>query len=517
MKKTKTKIAPIALIIILTITTLVACLSTVNAEDVPTYAFLNVAPNPVGVGQTTYVSFWLDKLPPTAGVADWGDRWHNLTVTVTTPDGISSTLGTFTSDPVGSAWTTFTPDQIGTYTFQISFPGQRITGVTMMGPIDNYYQPSTSSEVTLTVQEEQIQPWPAAELPSEYWERPINAQNREWAQISGDWLMTYYDSTGNKYNPYSTGPESAHILWRRTLALGGLVGGSFGGEPYYAGLSYENKFLPPIILHGRLYYNNRMGSSAWKGFTCVDLRTGQEIWYHDTDVSTTVGFGGGDLTFGQTLKYESPNQYGIIPYLWHLGPTYEMYDAFTGEKILTIANVSAGGYSLFAPDTATFGPNGEILYYILDGTNNWLAMWNSTLAIPPPGTYGTDAWQWRPKAGVTYDWKNGIQWNVTTPTFIGPIPQAITSNNAITPLIDYQSGIILAYTGMFAQGYATSWMEIGYNATTGELVWSQNRTFPTIPTAWGIMGIIGEGVYCEFTPNTMQWYCYDWRRDMGSK
>jgi outer membrane protein assembly factor BamB len=501
----------IALVLMLTISAFMAMVPMANAADVPTYAFLNVAPDPVGSGQSTVVAFWLDKVPPTAGVADWGDRWQNLTVSVTKPDGTSTTLGPFTSDPVGSSWTYFTPDQIGTYYLTFSFPGQRVTGPMLTGGvIDNYYQPSTSAKVALTVQQEQIQPWPAAALPTGYWQRPINAQNREWAQISGNWLMTYYDSTGNKFNPYTTGPESAHIMWTKSLAMGGLAGGAFGGEPYYTGLSYENKFIPPFILNGRLYYNTRLGSSSWMGFTCVDLRTGQELWYQNSTATDNTGFGGGTLTLGQVLKYESPNQYGTIPYLWSLGTKFEMYDAYTGNHILTIDNVSYtfGG---FGPDfgTPTFGPNGELLLYILDGVNSWLALWNSTKAIPAPGTYGTNSWQWRPLFGSVLDWKLGLQWNVTTPPHIGPAPQAIATNNAITPLLDYSSGILLAYTGSFLLGTATSWTEIGYDLNTGAQVWSQERTFPSQPTPWGIMGVSGEGVYCEFTPNTMQWYGYD--------
>ena len=67
--------------------------------------------------------FWIDKLPPTASGA-YGDRWHNLKVEVTKPDGSEQTLGTFTSDAVGGGYTLYTPDQVGTYTFQFSSPEQ---------------------------------------------------------------------------------------------------------------------------------------------------------------------------------------------------------------------------------------------------------------------------------------------------------------------------------------------------------------------------------------------------------
>src|SRR4030042_457844 len=95
--------------------------------QIPTYAYINVAPNPVGVGQTVTVAFWIDKYPPTAYYY-YGDRWHGMTIAVTKPDGTSQTLGPFTSDSSGGTFTVYTPDKTGNYTFQLNFPGQTITG-----------------------------------------------------------------------------------------------------------------------------------------------------------------------------------------------------------------------------------------------------------------------------------------------------------------------------------------------------------------------------------------------------
>ena len=89
--------------------------------------FLNVAPNPTGVGQAVNVGFWLDEPPPTAN-GPYGDRWQNITVKVTMPDGTTETLGPFTSDDTGGTHTEFTPTELGNYTFQMSFPGQTLAG-----------------------------------------------------------------------------------------------------------------------------------------------------------------------------------------------------------------------------------------------------------------------------------------------------------------------------------------------------------------------------------------------------
>src|SRR5665647_1042214 len=95
------------------------------AWQIPTYSFLNVSPNPVGVGQTVNVNFWLSLAPPTAS-GPYGDRWKALTIIVTKPDGSNQTLGPFTTDDTGGTFTTFTPNVIGNYTFCLLYAGETL-------------------------------------------------------------------------------------------------------------------------------------------------------------------------------------------------------------------------------------------------------------------------------------------------------------------------------------------------------------------------------------------------------
>ena len=83
---------------------------------IPTYSYINVSPNPCGIGQTATVGFWLAMPPPTAS-GSVGDVWHNLKVTVTKPDGTTGTLGTFITDATGGTYTLYTPTTLGNYTF----------------------------------------------------------------------------------------------------------------------------------------------------------------------------------------------------------------------------------------------------------------------------------------------------------------------------------------------------------------------------------------------------------------
>jgi hypothetical protein len=479
---------------------------TVKAETYAAHAYASVSPDPAGINQQVTILMWLIELNPVA--AGQSGHWQNYTLLITDPDGKTQSFGPFTADVAGYAYSLYTPEKIGTYTLKFTFSGQHVTGIGTLIPIpvDNYYEAS-SYTTTFTVQQEQATITPLSPLPTGYWERPINAQNQEWYTISGNWFGTgsgrygfglqTYNGTGN-YNPYSTAPTSAHIVWTRPLRFGGLIGGEFGNSPtsnYYTGKTYEAAFTPPVIINGVLYYN--VNSPPSIGFYAVDLRTGETLWLQNNTgpvITSTTNIVQGQITMGQVYRYLSPNQIGAIPYLWSTNTgMWTMYDAVTGGAILQIANATATGA---ATNNVVEGPNGELLMYYVGA--DWVAMWNSSLCIGTLGPAGTNAWQWRPPIGATLDWKRGIQWNVTVPAYPG---QSIVGIN---------SGVILASTGF--QLLATPWqMEIGYDATTGQQLWAQNRTTNINDVTLGWMGPIANGVYTEYHRTTEQWFAYSLR------
>jgi len=363
--------------------------------------------------------------------------------------------------------------------------------------MDAYYGPS-SFTINITVQQDPVQPIPQTPLPTDYWTRPINAQNQEWYTISGNWFGTgsgtwgtfQYNASGN-FNPYTTAPDTAHIVWTKELEFGGLIGGEYGGTAtsnYYNGKTYEAAFSPPVIINGVLYINDP--DPPQQGFSAIDLRTGETLW-HQNATST--------ITNGQVLNFISINQEGGIPYLWNmLGSTWYMYNAVNGNLILTISDAAAGGGGMPAyAGTIVQGPHGELLMYVLDSSNNWLALWNSTLCIQNDpalvGDYTVDSAHWRPQTGSVIPWVLGIQWNVTTNSYPG---QTLT-------LVD--SGVLLATTGnSFVQ--SSTQMEIGYSMTTGQELWAEERTLFSGATNYGLMGSAANGIYTEFHADTMQWY-----------
>ncbi len=466
-----------ALILTLIISALMVTLPSANATDHDVYAFLSVAPSPIGVGQPAIAVMWLDMLPPLNPDGSQ-TAWEQLTVTINTPSGETETKGPFNSDAVASAYFDYTPTEVGTYVFQFIFPGQQ----TVDG---NYYRPTTSPEVSLVVQAEPIEGWTPNPSPAdtEYWNRPIYGENREWASIGGNWFgvrLTYGTgcTSSGAFNPYTTAPESAHVVWTKELAWGGIVGGDLGNGDvsYYTGLSYESKYGPPVIMQGKLFCTLPLSNRANAGGTiCLDLRTGGQLWWQNITIDV-----------GQIYDYESPNQHGALPYLWQTSASYNMFDPYTGELLLTLANASRG--------RVTMSPSGDLLVYVLDGQNNWIAMWNSSYApYMYPGTVGTSAWQWRPPIGTTQDWLAGVQWNVTVPDVPGTQSIACIGE-----------GVIIAAS----QADDTTIKAIGYDATTGAQKWTTDITSNAAFRPTYFIVPVSNGVFVFFRQETMEFYGY---------
>lgn len=489
MTNLKTKTLAITSVLMLIFALLMAGISSVKAAEIKTYAFLAINPNPVGVNQQVTCIIWVFPNAPTAA-----DVFHNFTVTITDPHGTKETKGPMQSWPMGAASFVYKPTKVGNYALKFSYPGETFSST------GDVYLACETPITTLMVQEEPIPEWPRAELPTDYWTRPINAENREWASISGNWLMARYNATYtgfsdavSGFNPYSQAPRSPHIVWTKELGLGGLTGGEYGSSSYYSGQSYDPYLSPPIIINGRLYY--RLGKSFWEfqgyypGFVCVDLRTGQELWRNEE----------GYIDVGQLYLYNTPNGHGVIPYLWDVsGDTWEVYDAFTGALAFRFENATSGTV-LWWTDVVVYGSDGTMYVYLLDGINKWFAMWNSTKAFYEnglfwsftPGVYMFSPWE------DTFDWRKGIEWNVTIPDrcvtdpsvgLVGPVRQGVANNVLVAKV---------------SNGGNKVYYEIGYDMSTGLELWVNEDPVQT----W--FNVFGDGIYASFDYATMRWTGYD--------
>jgi outer membrane protein assembly factor BamB len=386
-----------------------------------TYSYISASPRTVGVGEYTQIIYWLSQYPPTASGIQ-GDRWRNHYIDITKPDGTTTTMGPLESGSVGSGWFTYTPDQIGDYTFVHRFAGQELgrgieppnkRGIPYVG---DYFEASTSETITLTVTEEPSEQWQEPPITDDYWERPLTTANRYWTSLTSNWLKGSW--LQGDFQPYGIAPSTSHILWTRPVIAGGLIDESFAAN-HGQTTDYENFFTDPIIMNGKIYYNTGMHPEY--GYYCIDLKTGEEIWFKNgTDNGLNNPFyldnlgGGGDtgpylaqrflgLSFGQQYHYYSLNGEGVLSYLWMTrGSTWHMLDANSGNWVLSLVNVPGG--------TTITDQDGSILRFTYNRrTGNFLA-WNTSQSIPPPCPTGTGQQQWEPRIGAVIDARHDTSW-----------------------------------------------------------------------------------------------------------
>jgi hypothetical protein len=259
--------------------------------------YLSTRPNPVGLGQTILVNIWLDPGP------SYARYLSDYKVTLTKPSGATDevVLDSYPAD--GTAWFEYTVDEVGTWTLKFEFPGGYFpagnytvpAGVNMAGYTESYkksvyYAPASTPETQLVVQDQAVASWSASPLPTNYWTRPVSPENREWWSILGDYpwygpgggvgwpenTNTYW-SARYKFTPYVQAPNTAHIVWKRQGAIGGLIGGSQGPLSFTSGGG-----TPSIIYQGRAYQTvtkvSQTGTGSQTYWQSYDLRTGEIYW-----------------------------------------------------------------------------------------------------------------------------------------------------------------------------------------------------------------------------------------------
>jgi hypothetical protein len=535
MKKTKNKTMTTFIAIILmatiTITSIFAALPSVNAHtppwEVPTYAYIVVSPNPIGVGQQAFIVFWLDWIPiGAAGIG--GDRWTNFKIEVTKPNGDTKTLGPYISDPIGTAYDIFTPDQVGTYTFEVMYSGQVAS---KYNPENGVEGSSTNAQyigdkflasnatTTLNVQEQPIERYSDIPLPTEYWGRPIEGQNTNWYQVASNWVGGGVYVHKN-FQPNGIAPNTPHIMWTKPYQDAGVVGESITaypveGQTYYTGDSYEPRFQESIIINGRLYYSlplgstNGMRTTGGAGYMCVDLRTGEQIWYSDTLGAIKANTA---PLYGQVYDYESFNQHGVVgSYLWQVdGTTWAAYDALTGKWLFNETNVP-NGYT-------QYGSTGEITRYVLNYNNRWLALWNNTqhnVGLENVIGNTTDAYQWRPN-GKVVDMSKAVSWNVSIPNMPGSASPSIVYVIPEDLLLGTSTTFSTVMTG--TNDPWTMWAISLKPESRGNLLWIKNYPAPSGNITIHVQPYLADPVnrvWLSYEMNTMMWTGYS--MDDGAK
>jgi hypothetical protein len=468
-------------------------------QTLPMFMYADAAPNPTGVGQPLTIVCWtaLMAIPtlddPKLGAPGGRETFLGMKLDLTKPDGTKQTINLPPSDPVGNNYYSYVPDQVGTYSYQAFFTAQwkNITSWPAWGSAQglaantNYYLQAAESEVGyFNVTQEPLQYTSGVPFPTEYWTRPINARNREWSQIAGNWM------TGLRDLPYISAPNSAHVVWTAPYGFGGISGGNYNGMTdisYHTGSAYEGKFANPQIINGWLFYNQALEDSVTTTHTQIiarDIRTGEIMWA----VNGTSEAG------SSIYNYDSRNQHGTHPYLWTSGtfkqalspsvtpPANTVVDPFTGVEMFAYTDVPSGTWAV--------GENGERILYAFGGpsTNRtWLALWNSTAAVSMTNInsnqlayykqtgelLGSGFDQWRP-VGKIINGTEAYSWNVTLPKGLATSYQVYTFDDML--ISGY--GFVQFGTSQMNNNFGV-WAVSLKPETRGQLLWQKQITPPS--------------------------------------
>jgi len=464
MQNISKKILSMILILAL-VSSVIPLIQTADAQATPkpkpTYAFISATPNPVGVGQETLLHIGISEA--TNGTY-W--KWKGLTVTVIDPDNQTRTLGPYDTDSTGGTGDIFIPDKVGTYQFKTHFPEQKMVPAFTFPAVERTYAASESEWYTLVVQEEPIPYFPPFPLPTEYWNRPINAQFYEWVPLTGNWLRPVGSYTMPPIPKFREGnadaPETAHILWTTPYAMGGMTGGEQGEMGFEMGDAYVGKFDGTVVINGIMYYNQFQatgGQSVEQNVIAVDLKTGEQLWVRNWNNER--------LAFGQVYNFQGFNYYGAFAYLWTVtGTTWKAYDALTGRWVYSIENMTSAN-----PNFNYYGPRGEIIRYQVNQQAGWMTMWNSSRATNPQTAMSVGDGSWD-VPGQVFDASRGIQWNVTIPK---GLPGSVCHAEVEDCILGSQSSAFPSYSG----STITSWAISTKNEDAGRLIFNKTWTVPT--------------------------------------
>jgi hypothetical protein len=436
------------------------------------------------------VNLWVYPAPATLNFAWLQEAFEGFTVTFTRPDGskdafmpvdASGGLAAGESEMIGAIWFYYTPNQAGTWTVSFSYPGQTLGS----GSEAVQYAAATSQTITFTVQNDPVNAgvlngYPFVALPTDYWNRPINADNREWYQISGDWLQGGYSNAQTRWNPYSTGPSTAHIVWTRSVGPGGIIGGDWGSISYGATTA-----SPPIIMNGNVFYT-QPGST----FQCVDLRTGALLY----TASGSPSIGWQFRPTSRDLVRNTPETQGaqISPFLVETGTSqWKFYDPTNGALLKTITGVlapAAHGYGQSGTFSINWAPGDSVCYIVRQGG------WNTTI---PLRLAQNELIKWDYNQVTGNNWTTGIVWRTSMKQADGSGPG------------EGQRGSNFMATLGASVGMVTTTGEdkfYGFDLTTGQQLWVKQVDYP-------LMGAIycytANGKWLSFDSVTRREHCYD--------
>ena len=445
---------------------------------------LSFRPTTVGQGQTFLVNMWCTPATHAA-------RNHpNYTVVITKPSGAKEviTMESFKAD--STAWFEYIADEVGEWKLQFIFPGTYFPGGTLTGGFmggtttvnPTWYKGASTDEQILTVQNDIVYSWPEDYMPTDYWERPVHVENRQWWTIAGNWPATGYNGhvegwdemypgcnpswTYQSYGmssrliPWVEAPDSPHILWKRQDNIAGLIGGQAGkyGQSGQPG-------APSVIYAGRVYDSYTKpgtGTTAQTYFRCYDLRTGQVYWEYPVSTVSSGGFffGGTTGLVPNLIEYNAPTQSEVpgaeAAGTWSVnliriqGSQLYKWNPWTGAMTLNVSLSPISGGTFYRQPTK----RGELPL---------------VLSIQDLG------------AAAGANRYRLINWTTsgTSSTFSSRIQSNTTYQRSSLPnVVDFESGYGAVVSSRTLDTVYIGMNITGYNAWTGAKLWSVNNSEP---------------------------------------
>jgi hypothetical protein len=374
--------------------------------------------------------------------------------------------------------------------------------------------PADSNIETLVVQEEPVTgAYRSPPLPTEFWTRPIYGTNWQWGAIGANWFglggSGAYDALRN-FDPYTTAPNTAHIVWTKPTQFGGQPGLPINPDQralYTSTSLLVNYFKPQCILNGILYYNLFASKGTLIGWEAIDVHTGKEVWHR------TAGETGNErIDWGNVVNYVNYQEIGSNAFLYTapgsggfgsaIGNWYSIYDAMTGKFLANVTNAISTS-KILSTDSDTEGT--AIGYYI---SNNQLCLYNYTKILTAAGGMTPETFV-AASGTVNGSASRLTEWRTTLPTtFNGDNVTNSFSIAAVTPDI-----ILLRYIPFAVQwqgannGYS---YDTAYNAKTGAWMWgpiNQTGIWPAYEDVSFLCA--GDGYYILKNKDRNQAYGFD--------
>jgi hypothetical protein len=513
MNKERNAMKSLPLILMLAMTLIMALAQLGLAQvGVPqpekTVGYISVAPKLVGVGQKATVNLWVFPLPTSYTYSAVSNGYFGITVTFAKPDGTQDTFkpldgaGQYVAgqtEATGSLYFLYAPDKAGNWSVSFTMPAQNITDST--GTVQ--YMACTSNTAYFMVQTDPVlagllngYPWAALPNPNTFWSYPINSNNREWSQISGDWLGSgfqgnpIYGATCRLWQPYGSGPNTGHIVWKQPLKAGGIIGGDYGSISYAAALNLPEA----VIMEGKVFTN----IPNQNNFECIDLATGKVLYNVPGQITGGVHLPGNP--FAQSLL-ATPGQANVVlnssygssptPYLFSGGTntfvpggTWSYYDPFSGALMMSIANASVASYGLIEGTNLAYGTTTDGRLFAWD-ISNVIANNFLTNFYTPPGTV------------LTGNWPTGILW-------ARPLPIPIISGGVgVLGVAPTLFGISVDRSTIVLKTPNQYW---GYSTKDGTSLWNLTLTYPVAQNEE--MSLYGVDDFIVFDPTASTFKCY---------